>query len=89
MLKVWACPEVVDVDLDIPEEGGLSISDLDIVTVWLCPDAVVDMNMCEFDEFEGPAGELELEQPIPMNKARSAKAPSHIACLIVMLFSSS
>jgi hypothetical protein len=88
ILKLWACPRVVDVDEDIPADGGLSMSDLDIVTVWLCPDTVEDLKVCEFDGFEGPAGELEeLEQPYPTSRATHARTPSNPNRLAVIWLS--
>jgi len=35
IMKLCVCPELEDVCLDIPAVGGVSISLLEIVTVWL------------------------------------------------------
>jgi hypothetical protein len=78
MLKVCVWPPADEVNLAIPAAGGVSTSDLEIEIVWLCPESVEDVNVCEVDGFGGGVGELESESEQPhARRARHARTPSN------------
>lgn len=86
-MNVWVCPKLDDVSLDMPDAGGVSTSALANVIVWVWLDTREDVNVCEVLDFEGPVGELELEQPYTAIRAMLAIAPSNLTCLAVIWLS--
>jgi len=81
MVKVWVCPPLEDVSLDIPVTGGVSTSALASVILCVWPDTREDVNVREVLGVDGPEGEL--EQPYPAKRMMHARAPSRLNRLSV------
>ena len=76
MAKVCVWPLEEDVSRDIPPDGGVSISDLEMVTVCEWLESVEDVKV--FESPLGVEGELLLEQREAKKEARPTPIPQRL-----------